>query len=398
MPGFGNYLRVGQRATTGDGYDPRAVARCYGYPLGLTGRGFTGGLIELGGGYQQQDLAQFFAAEGLPVPDVQAVPVAGGRNTPGGDADAEVLLDIQVAAAVAPGAAYRVYFAPNTDDGFLAAVEQAAAECDVVSISWGAAEPYWTRAALNQFDAAFAAARRAGCVVYAAAGDTGSSDSTSGTATDYPASDPNVIGCGGTELVIGGDGRRVTEVTWDLNDRTSATGGGVSTAFGGTRQVPDVAANASPRTGYRVVVDGQWAVIGGTSAVAPLYAGLTLLLCEAVGGPVGKRVDLLNTFVTNLGCFYDVTVGDNGAYRAGLGRDSVTGLGVLDGGKIRAVLTDDVPDPLPIGAGTPPTPTTVTFTGEQKTNLDRWAVSPHRWHNATIAARDYLTATGAADG
>jgi kumamolisin len=393
---FRNYLRIGQRATTGNGYDARAVGKAYGYPLGLTGRGARIGIVELGGGYRPDDLTRYFAALGLQPPSVTAVGVVGGGNRPGSsDADYEVGLDIQVAGAIAPGAEQRVYFAPNTDAGFLAAIEQAAKECHVVSISWGQAESQWDVVALKQYSAAFLAARSHGVVVYAAAGDTGANDSQSTPTTDYPASDPNVIGCGGTRLILAADGSRLSEETWNDNPATSATGGGVSVAFPG-RLVPDVAGNADPQTGFRILVNGQWAVVGGTSDVAPLYAGLTALLCEAMGGPVGARVDLMNTFLTNLGCFYDVTAGDNGAYRAGPGRDQTTGLGVADGGRLRAVLTDDVADPAPIGTGTPSggDGVTVALTAQQKADLDRWAPHPHNWHNSTVAAHAYLTATG----
>jgi subtilase family serine protease len=87
--------------------------------------------------------------------------------------------------------------------------------------------------------------------------------------------------------------------------------------------------------------------------VAPLYAGLIALLTEALGQSLGRKVDLLNTIVTNPGVCYDVTAGDNGAYRAGVGRDQVTGFGVVDGGRLLAVLTDGIADPAPIGSGRP---------------------------------------------
>jgi len=167
---------------------------------------------------------------------------------------------------------------------------------------------------------------------------------------DYPASDPNVIGCGGTELVVDGNGERVSEVTWDINDRTSASGGGVSNVFPG-RQVPDIAGNASPNTGYAVLVDGINAVIGGTSAVAPLMAGFAALVHEATQG---KKYDFLNTVVTNPQACYDVTQGDNGGYRAGPGRDNVTGFGVVDGARFLAALTGPTPAPVPpVPAPTP---------------------------------------------
>jgi kumamolisin len=326
------------------------VAKAYNYPTGVTGKGYTCGIVELGGGFGRADLTAYFGGIGLPVPSVTSVPVAGGKNKSDGPdgADGEVLLDIEVAASVAPGASFRVYFAPNTDAGFLAAIKQACQECDVVSISWGGPESSWDAATMDDYDAVFAQARAAGVTVFAAAGDSGADDGTRSAVVDFPASSPNVVGCGGTKLDVNSDGSRASEVTWDENDRTSATGGGVSKHFAG-RQVPDVAGNADPATGYEVVVDGESYVIGGTSAVAPLYAGLVLLLSEALGRRAGKVADFLSTVMAHPEVCYDVTVGDNGAYRAGPGRDETTGFGVVDGAKLLAAIG---------GAGTTPPPVT----------------------------------------
>jgi kumamolisin len=363
------YIRRPRAA--GTSYTARQVAQAYNYPLTFTGKGGTCGIVELGGGYSQQWMDQ----QGW---HVTAVPVAGGSNTQDGPngADGEVQLDIEVVAGIAPAAQIRVYFAPNTDSGFLAGIRQAVAECDVVSISWGGAEPDWPAATMDAYDAAFAAARKAGVAVFAASGDTGSSDGTGRPAVDFPASSPNVLGCGGTRLTLDASGARAGEVVWDDNDTTSATGGGVSQHFPG-RQVPDVAGNADPQTGYRVYVDGGQYVIGGTSAVAPLYAGLTLLLREALGG---RPADLMDTLLVNPGVCFDVTSGDNGAYRAGPGRDNTTGLGVVDGARLLAVLKAGTPPPPP-----PPTATTRTFPAGDAMWMDAWAGKRHVGDNKTAA-------------
>lgn len=331
-----------------------AVAKAYNYPTGVTGDGVTVGIVELGGGFPAPSF-----------PGVTAVSVDGGQNTQDGPngADAEVQLDIEIVQQVAPGAKIRVYFAPNTDAGFADAIKRAHGECDVVSVSWGAPENEWSSSAIAAMHAAITAAP-ALVNIFAAAGDSGSNDGTSAPVTDYPASDPNVIGCGGTRLTLNADGTRAAEVTWDDNDTTSATGGGLSKVFPG-RQVPDVAGNADPQTGYQVTVDGGSYVIGGTSAVAPLYAGLTALLIEATGA----RFDFLKTVMANPQVCYDVTVGDNGAYRAGPGRDQVTGFGVVDGGKLLAVLKGATPPPPPSGtARVWDDPADVAY-------LDKWAAS-----------------------
>ena len=141
-----------------------------------------------------------------------------------------------------------------------------------------------------------------GVTVLAASGDNGSTDgSTSGNPTvDFPASSPFLVGCGGTKLTLSGTSIS-SEQTWnELSANEGATGGGVSQAFALPsfqqsanvpkapngfvgRGVPDVAGDADPATGYNVVVDGQQSVIGGTSAVAPLWAGLFALINRITG-------------------------------------------------------------------------------------------------------------------
>ena len=174
------------------------------------------------------------------------------------------------------------------------------------------------------------------------------------TTRDYPASSPNVLACGGTNLTIDAHGDRSAEVTWDDDDRSSATGGGDSVFFPG-RAVPDVAGSASPSHGWTISVNGELQTIGGTSAVAPLYAALYVLLLEANGG---KPFDFLNTVLTNPDVCFDVTAGDNGAFRAGPGRDKTTGFGVVDGRRMLAKLTgsNQVPAPAPVA----PVPAPVT--------------------------------------
>jgi kumamolisin len=324
---------------------PQQVAKAYGFPTDVDGTGQTIAIIELGGGYRTADLDTYFAAQGLATPHVEAVSVDGAKNSPGGDADAEVMLDIEVAGVVAPGARIAVYFAPNTTNGFYdalaAAVHDRARTPSVISISWGQAEQGWTASAMDAYEALFADAAAAGISVYAAAGDNGATDgSTDGSLqVDFPASSPSALGCGGTRL----SGR--TEVVWnELASREGATGGGFSRhfpvpayqaglpAFGGGggravptgRGVPDVAGNADPVTGYRVRVNGEDTVIGGTSAVAPLWAGLTALLNQRSGGRLGAAHA---TYYSTPAGFRDIVTGSNGGYDAAAGWDPCTGLG-----------------------------------------------------------------------
>jgi kumamolisin len=329
-----------------DTWTPPQIAHAYGFPTGCTGKSALVGIIELGGGYQQTDADAFFGSLGLATPAIESVNVAGGKNVPGGDpygADVEVALDYQLAGGIAPGARYRIYFAPNTTAGFVAAIRTAAHDgCDAISISWGAPESQWSAADLGEMESAFSAAQAAKCTVLCAAGDNGSTDGTSTQAVDYPASSPYVVGCGGTTLqrVVGG----THESVWNDGLLGGATGGGVSKKFGrvawqggiilpsGGRGVPDVAGNADPNTGYPVITDGQPLIVGGTSAVAPLYAGLVALCCEARQARVGQMNPFLYRHASAIA--RDITVGNNGAYRAEPGYDCCTGIGSLRGANV----------------------------------------------------------------
>ncbi|GAC1305644.1 MAG: S53 family peptidase [Vulcanimicrobiaceae bacterium] len=336
-------------------FTPLDVARAYAFPDGLDGSGQTIALIELGGGYAQADLDAYFASLGLASPQVTSVGVDGGANAPTGDpktADSEVVLDIEIAGAIAPGARVVVYFAPNTDQGFLDAITTAVHDTvnapSIVSISWGGPEPRWTAQALKNFDDAFAAAAILGVTVFCASGDNGSDDGLGdgGTHVDFPSSSPHVVACGGTRLAY--DGKRIVEETaWNDGLGRGATGGGVSAAFARPawqsaagvpatgRGVPDVAGDADPQSGYVVRVDGATSVVGGTSAVAPLYAGLLARINQRRGVAAG----FINpTLYANPAVFRDIVTGDNGAFQAGPGWDACTGLGSPDGTKLAAVL------------------------------------------------------------
>ena len=349
-------IDAGRGAPRDRSYTPAEIARLYGFPT-TSGLGQTVAIIELGGGYKVSDLRAYFETLALPVPAVTAVSVGGARNAPSGDpssADGEVLLDIEVVGAIAPGARLVVYFAPNTDKGFLDAITTALHDetrsPSVVSISWGGPESSWTRQALTAYDEVFQDAAALGVTVCCAAGDNGSGDGvTDGRAhVDFPASSPHVLACGGTRLEAS-SGAIEREVVWD-EARGGATGGGVSDVFprpayqqamgvppsvNGShftgRGVPDVAGNADPATGYEIRVDGHDAVFGGTSAVAPLWAALIALRNEAAGAPLGYANPVLYAAAASKAAFRDVTSGGNGAYRACAGWDPCTGLGSPNG-------------------------------------------------------------------
>ncbi|MGC1185733.1 MAG: S53 family peptidase [Candidatus Dormiibacterota bacterium] len=342
-------------------YLPTQVAELYGFPPGTSGSGECIGLIELGGGFRSSDVTTYFTGLGLTAPDLVAVSVSGGSNTPTGDPDGpdgEVMLDIELSGSMSPGVRLAVYFAPNTDQGFLAAINAAlhdeANRPSVISISWGGPESGWTAASMTAFDQAFQDAALLGVSVCVAAGDSGSSDGlTDGEAhVDFPASSPHVLACGGSR-VTSKDGAIKTEVTWNDGSKGGATGGGVSAFFAQPswqaqahvppsvdtghkkgRGVPDVAGNADPETGYQVLVDGQKAVFGGTSAVAPLWAALLVRCAQGLGHNPGFLNPLLYRTLAAEAVTRDITKGNNGAYQAGPGWDPCTGWGSPHGGKL----------------------------------------------------------------
>ncbi|WP_323123466.1 S53 family peptidase [Burkholderia alba] len=347
-------------------FTPLQVASIYNFPAG-DGAGQCIALIELGGGYQPDDVEQYFTGLGLAKPPkLVDVNIGAGRNAPTGDPngpDGEVALDIEVAGAIAPGATIAVYFTTNSDAGFIQAVNQAVHDTtnrpSVISISWGGPESAWSSQSIQAFNRVLQSAAALGVTVCVATGDSGSDDGLQDGANhvDFPASSPYALACGGTYLdALPGQGIQ-SEVVW--NDTASgggAGGGGVSTVFDlpawqqglsatlaqgsrasplAKRGVPDVAGDASPLTGYEVRVGGSTAVMGGTSAVAPLWAALVARINAAAGSPAGW---LNPKLYPNAGALHDITQGDNGAYAASPGWDACTGLGSPDGVKVAAAV------------------------------------------------------------
>ena len=360
--------RVGPKAAKAQTsyFAPQEFATLYNFPDG-DGHGECVAIIELGGGYRPQDLRIYFAEMGLKVPHVVSVSVDHARNAPGGNdagADGEVALDIEVIGCLAQGAKQAVYFAPNTDQGFLDAINAAVYDSinkpSVISISWGAPESLWTSSAMIAMNRAFQAATALGVTIFAASGDNGSTDGMNDGAqhADFPSSSPYVAACGGTSVMATGES--VTkEVVWDNQvpgtNVGGATGGGISSVFtvpsyqsglhatltaGGTvpltmRGTPDVAGNADPVTGYLVLVDGRMDVIGGTSAVAPLMAALFARINALNKRPAGF---IHSAIYKGAESFVPITEGNNGYFAAAKPWSATTGLGRPDGKKLAALL------------------------------------------------------------
>ena len=368
------------KAATRPWFFPAELASLYDFPSG-DGAGQTLGILEFGGGYFADDLASFCQSAGVsPVPSVSVVSVDHASTKARDGAEGEVMLDVEVVAGVCPKAKIVVYFSSFTTKGWVDAVDAVVHDSQhnpsVLSISWGDSEDNagWSAAAIRQVSESLQEAALLGITVCVAAGDDGSDDQVGdGRAhVDYPASDPNVLGVGGTRLRRKGT-KRSSEVVWKdgdglRKDGGGSTGGGVSTVFPRPdwqavniesvnfgalkgRVVPDVAANASANTGYFVVVDGQAEISGGTSASAPLWASLVVLLNAELGRRLGWLTPLLyraaptssGKSVGAAGC-HDIQSGNNDTSAAGgysakkSAYDAVTGWGAPVGTALLAEL------------------------------------------------------------
>ena len=365
-PAMTAHARTQQPAGT---FTPVQVAQVYDFPANADGTGQCIAIIELGGGFKARDVQRYFKSTlNIKPPKVVAIAVDGAHNKPTGDPsgpDGEVMLDIEVAGAVAPKSTLAVYFGPNTDHGFYDAIAAAIHDTrynpSVISISWGGPESSWSQQSLTEYNTLLEDAATLGVTVCVASGDNGSTDGlTDGLQhVDFPSSSPFALACGGTRLTAA-NGNYGSEVVWnEMANQEGSTGGGVSDFFAKPayqatanvppsanpghfvgRGVPDVSGDADPVTGYDVYVDGQASVIGGTSAVAPLWAGLTACINQMIGKRVGALTSLVYSQIAPVnGTFHDITSGNNGKFPAQTGWDACTGWGTPVGSAIASALT-----------------------------------------------------------
>ena len=357
---------AGASAAPTPSYTPPQVAAIYDFPTDLDGTGQCVGIIEFGGGYNNSDLNTYFQGLGITTPRISPVSVAGAANLPlPGNSTDEVMMDIEIAGSIAPGAQFVVYFAPNTTKGwyeaFKCALHDSYYNPSVFSVSWGGAEWSWGTGGIYLMNLLLASSVALGKTIVAAAGDDGCTDGASLPGSyanvNFPASSPYVLGCGGTHLDASGD-TRVTESVW--NDASGATGGGVSAYFSvpsyqqdanvppsvnppnkAGRGVPDVAADADPYSGYIIRVGGvTQGGNGGTSAAAPLWAALLTLINQNRSSPLGWVNPLLYQDDVASGGFNSILVGNNGpgGYNAGPGWNACTGLGTPNGTALLGLL------------------------------------------------------------
>ncbi len=363
------WIFVPPATLTPSGFQPTEIARVYDFPQGLTGKGVTIGVIEMGGGYRQDDFTKYSAWLKTPLPQIVAVSVDNCTNDPDGPTkifDGEVTGDTETIAGVAPGAKIAVYFTANTNQGFLDAVNFAVHDKvnqpSILSVSWGDPESNYSESMLQTFNGVLQAAALLGITVCCASGDHGSSaGEPKGEHVSFPASSPYALACGGTTLMLTDHNTIKSEVVW--NNETGASGGGFSEVFPipdwqkstqaaklakkykkNGRGVPDVASVGDPKTGYMILVNGKYVVGAGTSAAAPLWAGLLARVNEKLGHAVGFVNPLLyqssGSFEKER-AFRAITSGNNGAYQAGPGWNPCTGFGSPDGEKFAAVVATE---------------------------------------------------------
>lgn len=353
-------------------YSPADMAALYDvaplHAAGDTGAGQTVAIATFAG-YAAADIATYDDRFGLSG-TVSKVSVDGRAALGAGNGQNETEADIESVQGMAPGAHIIVYQAPNdqSDQTALDLYNRIVSDdkAQVVTTSWGGPEDQTPSASLTAFDQILQEAAAQGQAWFAASGDSGAYDnagtgSGSGTAltVDFPAADPWVTAVGGTTLQATGTAY-TTESAWSDGGSSQSpvgSGGGLSQDFArpayqsgpgvanqysnGQRQVPDVAADADPHTGYAVftVTSGHktgWISGGGTSVAAPLWAGFAAVANQAVG----RRLGFLNPTLYALGQhasslprapFHDVTQGDNLYYPATPGWDFATGWGSMDG-------------------------------------------------------------------
>jgi kumamolisin len=367
------------------------LAELYRFPQHANGAGQCIGVIELGGGYHRSDLERFFSLSEIPPPDIIDVSVDDAVDSPAERAAVaalmafakgegshvalppadlesavctiETTMDIELAAAFAPGARIVVYFAPNNEQGIFRALATALADQQhrpsVLSLSWGEPEPSLSAMYARTINDVLREAASLGVTVCVSSGDYGAPNRSPDykPSVNFPASSPYALGCGGTTLEISGKAI-AQETVWNsvINRRWGASGGGVSRLYErppwqrdfavphppteqGGRGVPDVAGPADPRTGCRIVVGGVEGVSAGTSAVAPIWAALAARLNHALGARAGYLNSLLYRLARQeQGLFRAVTQGDNRGYAAGPGWNACTGLGSPVGDRLLAAL------------------------------------------------------------
>jgi len=344
-------------------YAPNDIQTAYDVkPLlktGANGAGQTIALFELDG-YNSADITTYLDRYKLGPKKFSDVLVDGTRNVPGSGA-IETTLDMEMVSSMAPNALQKVYIGPNTtvgvNDTYNAIVADNSAK--IVSTSWGQCEEAAGEAEMGTLHDIFRQGAAQGQTFFAASGDAGAYDCRdTSLSVDSPSNQTSVVAVGGTTLLLNKDSTYGNESAWSAIDGTqlSGGGGGLSSYFprpayqtnltitSPQRMVPDVSANANPATGYSVYCSGGntsickgWITVGGTSASAPVWAGMAADISHYL--TTQKKISLgnanallyaLSNTPQRYPAYHDVTAGTNGFYKATIGYDLATGLGTPD--------------------------------------------------------------------
>jgi kumamolisin len=340
------------KAIPGGGLTPLQIAAAYQFQSLKPVRPVKIGIVSLGGFYSGSDMQTAFAAYGVPAPQVA---VAGPQDTQDANSTVENMLDIECAGAAWAYATQQPaiileQFETNDENGIPNAIKAlVAAGCEVISISWGGPARLQPSSAIKARAQACRDAAQANVHIFAASGDNSVDDNTPSPTPDDPCCDPNVWGVGGTWLSLKPDGSIQSERAWgDGHAADPGGGGGIDpkepmpsfqkgVVHGSNRGCPDSSANADPRSGYAIVANGQWQVVGGTSASAPLTAGYVAAILSTLPAPIGQATLQAALYRNYMTAFRDIVLGNNGD-PARPGWDPATGCGSINGpGMVKAL-------------------------------------------------------------
>ena len=441
-------------------YDLSTISPLYGSAAtsstaNLNGAGQNIGLYEEDG-FATGDIALYVSQFALPTAltgtgaSVTTIPLGGFKGIPiSVEGQTEVTLDIDMILALAP-AATGVYVYED-DEGLDAAAPltiftRMANDLNpngskkpllqVISCSWGNAEQNIPSDIIQGENTLFQQMAAQGQSVFCSSGDNGAYDlydplapALTSPAVDNPSSQPYVTGVGGTTLSYtkpgtsaagaATPGTYVSETAWSAGTAAIApegSGGGVSSIWSKPgyqqgvgasptrRDVPDVSLNADPNTGYSIYAPlalgavGVPAVVGGTSAAAPLWAAYTALINQQRAANGLGSIGFLNPQIYPIGAgitystdFHDIVSGSNLYYQAGVGFDDATGYGSFVGAPLLAALSFNANQ----GTGTATLTGLVTDTSVPPVPIVGATVSAITASSGSVAATATTDSTGA---
>lgn len=290
------------------------------------------------------DVSAFDNITGLPPANITTITPEGSITSTNSGWASETAIDVEWSHAIAPGAKIDLVLAPGDGSRLLDSVAYAISHKlgDIISLSWGEAESNLSLSSISELNNIYKQAAEENITIVAASGDQGADDGTSHLAVNFPASDPYVLGVGGTTLTQTRSG--FTQTAWGniVSGKVEASGGGFSSYFStpyyqiapnyteNQRGVPDVSLDANPNTGVLVIVNGEESTLGGTSIATPMWAGIIATMDQYFNRSMGVVNPLFykiseTKYYTNT--FTQITSGSNYGYNAGSGWNPVTGLG-----------------------------------------------------------------------